>query len=393
MTRWGTLSWGLWTAFVLTLGLAIYIGFNPATGPPIRLVDAIWAASFIGFPTAGALIAPRMPGRPLGWMLLLAPLLLMTALTLSDLAVRWDGEATGRWVLWVATVCFAAGLGPLLAVPLYLPDGELPSPRWRKTAAAVWSLFGVSVFHAAFKPGALEVGRPGIDNPLGLEALGPWFRVIEAALGPLFLLTLAVGVVSLVVRFRGSAGIERQQLKWLALGGGALLSCFASIAVIQAFVGDLGDVAVTLIIALGILCLPLSIGVAVLRTRLYDIDLIVNRTLVYGSVTAILAAAYFGLVVLLRGLLDPVTGDSDLAVAGSTLAVAALARPALQHVRGFIDRRFYRTRYDATETLNSFSARLRDQIDLDALQSELVTVVGSTMQPAHASLWLRRENV
>jgi hypothetical protein len=203
------------------------------------------------------------------------------------------------------------------------------------------------------------------------------------------LLVLAIGVTSLFVRFRGSLGVERQQLKWLALGGSVLLACFGSIFLIEALVADLGDVSVTLIIALAILCLPVSIGIAVRKTRLYDVDVVINRALVYGALTGILGSAYLGTVVVVQSALQPFTRDSDVAVAASTLAMAALFRPLRSRVQSFIDRRFYRSRYDASETLRAFSSRIRDQVDLDALGRELVTVVGTTMQPAHASLWLR----
>jgi hypothetical protein len=389
---WKRLAWSLWTAVLLTLGVAIYTGFHPATGPPIRIIDAVWAASFMGFPTVGALIAPRMPRRPLGWILLAAPLLLMIGLTLSDVALRVEDETLAAWVLWVATVCFAGGTGPLATVPLFLPDGRLPSGRWRRVAIVVWSLLGVLVLHAAFKPGVLEVGRPGIHNPIGLVGLRPLFDLIEAALGPVLLLVLAIGVTSLFVRFRGSLGVERQQLKWLALGGSVLLACFASIFLIEALVADLGDVSVTLIIALAILCLPVSIGIAVRKTRLYDVDVVINRALVYGALTGILGSAYLGTVVVVQSALQPFTRDSDVAVAASTLAMAALFRPLRSRVQSFIDRRFYRSRYDASETLGAFSSRIRDQVDLDALGRELVAVVGTTMQPAHASLWLREQD-
>lgn len=382
-------AWGLWGAFLITLATATYFGFNPPAGPPIKLVDAIWAASFIGFPTAGALVVPRMPRRPLGWVLLLAPLMLMIGVMLSDVARQVQGASPSPVLLWLSSVSFGAGLAPLLTVPLYLPDGRLPSPRWRWVGKAVWALALVSLLHSAFSPGPLESASSGQENPFGIEALRGLFDAIEVALGPALLLTIGVGVVSLVVRFRRTRGIERQQMKWLMLGGVVLLGSFGAIALYEALVSDLGDVAVTMLIVLAILSLPVSIAVAVLKTRLYEIDVVINRALVYGALTGILALAYLGLVVLLQGVLAPITRESDLAVAGSTLAVAALFRPLRGRVQSFIDHRFYRRKYDAAETLGEFSTRLRDQVDLDSLRSELVAAVSTTMQPAHASLWLR----
>lgn len=382
-------AWGLWIAFLATLVTGTYFGFNPPSGPAIAIIDAIWAASFIGFPTAGALIVLRMPRRPLGWTLLGAPLLLMIGVTLTEAARYFQGEDPLVVWLWQANVCFGAGLALLLTIPLYLPDGRLPSPRWRWVGRFVWTLVLISLLHSAFRPGPLEATSSPVPNPVGIEALRPLFYVIEAALGPALFLTLATGVVSLVARFRAARGIERQQMKWLMLGGATVLAAFGSIALIEALIGDLGDVAVTLMIVVAILALPVSIAVAVQKTRLYEIDVVINRALVYAALTGILAVAYLGLVVLFQSALDPITRQSDLAIAGSTLAVAALFRPLRDRVQTFIDRRFYRHKYDAAETLGAFSTRLRDQVDLDSLSRELVMVVGNTMQPAHASLWLR----
>lgn len=390
MKRVTAVAWSLWAAFVLTLATATYFGFNPPAGPPIQLVDAIWAASFIGFPTAGALIVPRMPRRPLGWILLVAPLLLMIGVALSDTARYFESESVAVIWLWLASVCFGAGLAPLVTVPLYLPDGHLPSPRWNWVGKVVWTVASVSVIHAAFRPGPLESTSSALENPFGIEPLRALFDAIEMALGPALLLTIVAGVVSLIARFRSAAGIERQQMKWLVFGGVVLMGSFGTIALFEAFVRDLSDVAVTMVIVTAILSLPISITVAVLKTRLYEVDVVINRALVYGALTGILALAYLGLVVVFQRALDPVTKESDLAIAGSTLAVAALFRPLRARVQGFIDHRFYRRKYDAAETLGTFSSRLRDQVDLDSLRQELVGVVGRTMQPSHASLWLRR---
>jgi hypothetical protein len=388
-------AWGLWVAFVAMVAIATYLGFHPPTGPPITVIDAIWAASFIGFPTAGALIVPRMPRRPLGWILLVAPLLLMVGLNLSEISRHVQSDALlARWVLWISTLFFASALGPLLMTPLYLPDGRLPSPRWGWVGRAGWAMVAVTVFHAALKPGRMEADSSSdVTNPAGIDVLQPVFDVLEAALGPVFLLTLAIGVFSLIGRFRSAGGVERQQMKWLALGGAGILAPFGIITFIEFFFGDQSDGLVTILIVVAILSLPTSIAIAVQRTRLYDVDVVINRTLVYGTLTAVLALVYLGIVVVLQRLLEPITNQSDVAVAASTLAVATLARPARSSVQEFIDRRFYRRKYDAAETLAEFSTRLRDQVDLHSLSSELVAVVGSTMQPAHASLWLKGSEV
>jgi hypothetical protein len=218
-----------------------------------------------------------------------------------------------------------------------------------------------------------------IDNPVGFlpfadgeEAAGPVFAI--------FLFGAFFCLVSLIVRFRRGGAEQRQQLKLLMLGAGAF--------VITAFLGDTYDLP-EILFPLTLWMIPGAIAVAILKYRLYDVDAVINRTLVYGVLTAMLALIYFGIVVLLQRFLDPVTQQSDLAIAGSTLAVAGLFRPLRSRVQAFIDRRFYRRRYDASTTLEGFATRLRDEVDLDSLTQELVTVVGSTMQPKHASIWLR----
>lgn len=387
------LAWLLLGAFVVILAAAIYVGFNPPSGPPIRALDAIWAASFVGFPIAGAVVVSRLPTRPLGWILLLAPLLLVLGLALGE-SVREgpDGGPAGMsaWMEWAASVCFSAGIGLILFVPLLLPDGTLPSRRWRVVGWALGVSVGVWILSAAFRPGPMEM-EMGFTNPLGIEALRGFFELGEALLGPVSLAAVGLGTVSLFMRFRRSSGQERAQLKWLAFGGAVAVSCFLVIWSIEGLLGDLSDSVVTAIIIVAILSLPTSIATAVLRHRLYEIDVIINRTLVYAGLTAILGLAYLGIVVVLQQVLAPVTSDSDLAVAGSTLAVAALFRPLRSRVQSFIDRSFYRRKYDAAETLAAFSTRLRQEVDLDSLRRELVDVVGSTIQPAHASLWLRAE--
>jgi hypothetical protein len=231
---------------------------------------------------------------------------------------------------------------------------------------------------AAFSPAAVELYYPEATPPVRLpvaETADGVFGLL--LLGQLFL--LATALVSLVLRLRRAAGEERQQVKWFV---------FTVVTVILVFVVS------TLIIGVGVLfplfgLIPVSVAVAVFRYRLYDIDRLINRTLVYGLLTALLIGVYAGLVFLLGRLLDPATGDSALAVAASTLAVAALFQPARRRVQALVDRRFNRARYDAVQTVERFSARLRDEVDLDALNAELLAVVDQTMQPSSASLWLR----
>ena len=226
--------------------------------------------------------------------------------------------------------------------------------------------------------------RPQLTNPYGVNS--PLIDALQGLSWLLLLIAIVGSVASLIVRFRRARGEQRQQMKWLAFAGAVAGTCVIVFTVLYDVVGE---AVANAAIMLGVLSLPLAAGMAILRYRLYDIDVVINRTLVYGALTATLAAAYLGCVLLLQLLLGGITGDSSLAVAGSTLAVAALFRPARARIQDVVDRRFYRRKYDAQRTLEAFSARLRDQVDLGTLNAELNSVVRDTLQPAHVSLWLR----
>jgi hypothetical protein len=285
----------------------------------------------------------------------------------------WYGD-----VSWILVILPAASFLLLL-----FPDGRLPSPRWRAVAWCAGAGIGLLFAADSLSSGPLA-DYPELANPYGVDS-----PVVDVV-GGIAALALAVAMVgsplSLVLRFRRAGRAERQQIKWLALAGAVAAVTFVlALASYEALPEGVSDRA----IMLSILMLPVAAGVAILRHRLYDIDVVINRTLVYGALTATLAAAYFGSVLLLQLALSPLTEESDLAIAGSTLAVAALFRPARARIQHAVDRRFYRRRYDAARTLESFGTRLRDQVDLDALGADLRGVVTDTMQPAHVSLWLR----
>jgi hypothetical protein len=238
----------------------------------------------------------------------------------------------------------------------------------------------LTLLATAFAPGPLS-NYEWVDNPVGVEGLG-----LRALVDPSFLLCAAAAlaaVASLVVRFRRSHGVERQQLKWVTTSGCLLIVSFALGGILTEVVSEPVGWACMLV---GFSIMAVAVAIALLRYRLYDIDVVINRALVYGFLTATLAASYLASVLLLQLVLSP---SSDLAIAASTLAVAALFRPARSRIQGLVDRRFYRRRYDAERTLQSFGARLRDEVALDALTAELRGVVADTMQPAHVSLWLR----
>ena len=304
-----------------------------------------------------------------------------------------DPANPGRvWVAWLSA--FTTNLWfslALIFLPLLFPDGRLPSPRWRPV---LW-LGVVSVLlgavGAAFVPGEIELRQSsGLDNPLGIDGGLP--AVAETASAVLGAVAVVLAAASVVVRLRRARGRERQQLKWFAYVGVLAALCLSVAVVGSTLTRDSSDsfnaVAVTgwltglALVGFG---LPAATGIAILRHRLYDVDLVIRRTLVYGALTATLGATYLGLV-LLAG---PAVGESNVAIAVSTLAVAALFRPALRRIQAIVDRRFYRRRYDAAMTLEAFGARLRDELDLEALGADLRGVVTETVQPAHVSLWLR----
>jgi hypothetical protein len=375
MTR--RLAWALWLAIVGTFLGLVASGATAEDGEGSAIAYTVFV---VAFATVGALVTSRQPRNPIGWILLGAGF----AFTMGGLS-----EGAGTTLLtWIGTWIFIAGMGPAITFGLLLfPDGGLPSPRWRpvaRLAAAAVALFVVGI---ALEPGRFEGTR--IENAFGLDAV-PGLPGAMATAGAIALaLAIAGSIASLFARFRRARSIERQQLKWLTYAAAILAVALLAASVVGAVVeGERGVDLTNLIVTLGLATVPVAMGIAILRHRLYDIDVVINRTLVYGALTATLAAAYLGSVLLI-GL---AVGDSDVAVAASTLAVAALFRPARARIQAAVDRRFYRRRYDAAHTLETFSTRLRDELDLEALGADLRGVVRDTVQPAHVSLWLRSRN-
>ena len=388
MTRTRLLAVGLWSAFLVALIASIYVGFNPPRGnQPIALSDAIWASSIIGFPTAGALIATRLPTRPLGWILLISPLCIMTGVFLGDGPVDFATPDQARYYAVVANCIFNIGMNLLVLTPLLMPDGRFRSEGWRRVARIVLIGGGVLLVTAAVEPGPLTE-YPEYVNPFGIRAVGPMTDLVRFLEGPFYLLALGAGIVSIFQRFRASTGQERQQMKWLALSVGVIGICVVSGPVLQAVGLGISDVFITFTFVIAFLAFPTALAIAVLRYRLYDVDVIINRALVYGALTALLAVAYLLVIFVFRSLL-PLASGSDVGVAASTLLVAAMFQPLRVRVQRFIDRRFYRRRYDAGTTLARFSSRLRDEVELDRIRDDALGVVEHTLQPAHASIWMR----
>ena len=354
-----------------------------AGAPGAGVVAALSAA------TVGAVIAGRRARHPVGWLLLGLGL---------GLTYQAFGSSYSRYGLVARPgalpgASYLAGffLGTLFLylccaafVLLLTPTGSLPSPRWRWWARLVAGAGALGLVASVLYPRPLEPEYPAFENPLHVPALEAPLGMAIGASALLVVLGLLSGAGSLVLRFRRARGVERLQLRWLVVG--AVLAAVALLVAVVALqspdAGDLFQVAFGLCLAL----LPLATGAAILRYRLYDIDRIVSRTLAYALLTVLLGGGYAAVVLGLGQLLGR---DSSLVVAGATLAVAAVFQPARRRVQAAVDRRFNRRRHDAAQTIAGFSARLRDQVELDTLTGELLAVVDQTMQPTRSSLWLR----
>jgi hypothetical protein len=380
----GRLAWGLaWiSALLFAAAMALYAaGTGADTGRVLSFLIVL------GFSGVGALVASRHPGNAIGWIFCAAALLGGALGTLAD-AYAWywlDGHAASEGLAkagaWYGSLGWIPGvLVPITFLPLLFPDGRLLTPRWRAVAwCAALGIAGVFITEG-LKSGPLD-DFPQIQNPFGIDS--ELRNPLEAFSILLLLVGLIGSPVSLYLRLRRASAQRRQQIKWLVWAGAVAVVTFVIGAVGYAVWDEWISNAAILLSVLG---LAVATGIAILRHRLYDIDVVINRTLVYGALTATLAGAYLGSVLLLQLVLSP---SSDLAIAGSTLAVAALFRPARARIQSAVDRRFYRRRYDAQRTLEAFGARLRNELALESASAELSAVVRDTMQPAHVSVWIR----
>jgi hypothetical protein len=385
------LGWLLWVLTVVFCVLSLFMP-NEQNGVNSLLLQGVW---LVASSSVGALIVSRRPGNPIGWILCAIGFLLASSLFSGLYAFRVlvsnpgslpAGEVAAWFSAWVQNPAY------LLFLYLFLlfPDGRPLSHRWRPLLWIVGIVVATSILVGAFYPGPIR-GLEPVRNPLGIEAATEVFAVVAELVFYLFTALLLASAVSVYLRFRRGSGTERQQIKWLAYAA-ALLGVTALVGVVDdLLLGGLGWWVPWVIFA-AFLGIPLSIGAAVLHYRLYEIDLIINRTLVYSVLTALLALVYFSGVAATEAVFHALTGQEQqpqLAIVISTLVIAALFNPLRRRIQSFIDRRFYRTKYDAAKTLESFSTRLRDETDLDALSDDLVEVVRETIQPAHVSLWLR----
>jgi hypothetical protein len=362
----------------------------------------IFDVGFGAFAVVGALLLARRPANAIGWIMATIGLMVPVFNTGSAyasyvVATRGRPDALAVFGAWCANWYWFVMLAlALIYLPMLFPNGRLISRRWLPFAViGGMGPFGVAILGALAD--TLTTGEASgyrIDNPIGIEGLSGTTNPTAFVVFEVF---FAVGVIgaaaSVVVRLRRSRGVERRQLEWFAY----TTVVFIGSSIISGIASDvtgtrwLGNVSFSLSMV-GLVCLPIAVGVAILRFRLYDIDLIINRTLVYGPLTATLALVYFGGVATTESVFRALTGQNQqpqLAIVVSTLAIAALFSPLRRRIQSYIDRRFYRNRYDARKALEAFSAKLRDETNLDALNAELVGVIDETMQPEHLTLWLR----
>jgi hypothetical protein len=352
------------------------------------------------FAIVAALIVSRHPRNTVGWVLMVPVGLYVVGGPIASYIERLapsSPEPTVAILLmaWFNNWNWLLLIFPLLFIPLLFPNGQPPTPRWRwvSVAAIVWAALFVLL---AALPQRINAGTaPNVvfDNPIGVLRKDTVERLVGVWIVGLLALTVACAV-ALFVRYRRANDTEREQIKWL------LYACALFLVVyVVGFAGlggtaSLGGYIWGVFFGLSVITLPAAIGIAILKYRLYDIDVVINRTLVYGPLTATLVALYFGGIVLMQRFFDLLTGQqSTLAVVASTLLIAALFTPLRRRFQSFIDRRFYRSKYDARKTLEAFSSKLRDETDLEALNDDLVGVVRETMQPAHVSLWLRPDTL
>jgi hypothetical protein len=387
--------------------VAVVFAILALIADPSRLAESVAGLltmlPFFSFPVVGVLIASRRPGNAIGWICLITGLF-WTAFFENDVSNAYELARTGtvKSSVTLDALAQASWVIPVGLLGIYMillfPDGRLPSRRWRPFAlfaGAVMVLINVSFVLA---PGPLE-GHPGVRNPFGLEQF-PWMTVAAVVTVLLLPLCILVSAFSLVLRYRHSNQEMREQIKWLAFAAsfvGLMYFCTLASGLLLApdsytsnETAPLWVSATQLFSYISFAGVPIAIGFAVLKYRLYDIEIIINRTLVYGPLTAALVLVYVGGVVSLQYAFRTLTGgESQLAIVASTLAIAALFNPLRRRIQEITDRRFYRQKYDAARTLEAFSRTLREETDLDALGGDVLAVVQETMQPEHVSLWLK----
>jgi hypothetical protein len=391
------LAWSMCTLSLALAGLGLLLLALNITYPNAYIYD-YWLESTliaVGFSTVGAVISSRAsPENPIGWLFCAIGLSFGVIHFSAQYAIytllAQPGSLPGAQALaWISSWTWIPGCGLAVFLLLVFPDGRLPSSRWRWLVWLIGAAVSMGAILAAFSPGPI-LGLGPIQNPLGIgSASRNVGELVEVLLATLAL----VAASSLFVRQRRARGIESQQLKWFTYAVAVAVSGNILKGVLLPLISETWAFWIgSPLVAAGFLGIPVAMGIAIIRYRLYEIDLIINRTLVYGLLTAILVLFYFGSVTALQYLFSLLTGQGNtLAIVASTLAIAALFNPLRRRIQSFIDRRFYRRKYDAAMILEAFGGRLRDQTDLEKLCEDLGEVVDETMQPAHLSVILRSE--
>jgi hypothetical protein len=397
----GRAAWLAWSLVALSVALLVG-GLVLSRAPSSTVADLQFggetkSASVVAdlvtlliFSAVGAVIVSRQPRNTIGWLFCGVGIAVSLNSFAGDYAEFWLTSGFGMNSLGETAAWFSSWLWILLvSSPIFLlllfPDGRLPSPRWRPVA---WcAALGITGFTASLALGAGPLEDfPQIINPYSVDS--PIVGIVGVAAGVVAIGSMVASAISLIVRLRRAEGEQRQQVKWLAYGGAMVVGTILVGGVITIWSVNVSIV----VMNVALLGLPVFTGIAIVKHRLYDIDILINRTLVYGFLTATLALIYFGGVVGLQYVFRALTAQgSTLAVVASTLVIAALFNPLGRRVQGFVDRRFYRRKYDAAKTLAAFNTRLREETDLEALRDHVVEVVRATMQPEHVSLWLSPE--
>jgi hypothetical protein len=386
-----------WGAFVIALVFGLW-GFALATSDLSTSFERggiTFGIPSLAFCAVGALVAARLPRNPVGWLILAFGLTSVLSLFAEHYVLV--GLSRGEMLVGTDLVLGALALLADWAPPAFLalaflfyPDGRLPSPRWRPLAWMVVIVFGLSCLAGAFTPGAVLTIR-GTTNPLADPDLADLFAPLLSLTSVLLIVIFAGCAASLVVRFRRSHGDERQQIKLFAFSASMIAAFILVGSALESLTGSsddqIGDRIAIVVFPILLSGIPVAVGLAILRYRLYAIDRIISRTVAYGALTAILAGGYLVLVLALQSLL-PVDDDSPLIVAVSTLAVVGAFGPLRGRVKSLVDRRFNRSSYDAHRTVESFSQTLRNEVELEALTRDLTGVIESAMHPRHVSVWL-----
>lgn len=387
--RAARLAWPIW--LVLAVVWPVSRIALPLTPEQWQLDPPFWHIGFLIYGAIGAVIVTRRPGNRVGWLFLAVGVFDTFAASVRAVGIAGDSgfvpAEIAALAAWLQAWIWAPSMAGLVLLVWVFPHGQLPAGWWRYGAWAAIASLAVLLI-----PTPVVLWPHRGPKLLSDDSLPGLAGVLPAAAFGVLAAALAVGVVFLAMRLRSASGDERQQLKWFVYAGLVMVAVMVTDMLVLDALGIGNSAAREALNTVAFLLVPVTAAVAIFKYRLYDIDRVINRTVVYAAVTAVLAAAYLALVTAMRAATEPIAGDTAVAVAGSTLAVAGLFQPVRRRIQDAVDRRFNRARYDAAATVQRFSTRLRDEVDIDSLRSELVAVVGTTMQPSRSVLWLRERD-